>query len=42
MKSAREICLDGPDFDRIAFHKEFNAAMLAFLRKRLADMNSPD
>jgi predicted dienelactone hydrolase len=38
MKSAPEICTDGPGFDRTAFHKEFDAEVLAFFRKRLVDV----
>jgi predicted dienelactone hydrolase len=30
-----ELCTDAPGFDRIAFHKEFDAEVLAFLRKHL-------
>jgi predicted dienelactone hydrolase len=30
-----EVCTDAPDFDRAAFHKEFNAAVLAFFREHL-------
>ena len=30
-----DICADADAFDRTAFHKEFNAAMLAFLRQHL-------
>jgi predicted dienelactone hydrolase len=30
-----ELCTDAPGFDRLAFHKELNAAMLGFLRKHL-------
>ena len=32
-----EICADAPGFDRIAFHKEFNAAVLAFFHKHLVE-----
>jgi predicted dienelactone hydrolase len=28
-------CKDAPDFDRVAFHKQFNAAVLAFFRTHL-------
>jgi predicted dienelactone hydrolase len=28
-------CLDAPGFDRVAFHKEFNAGVLAFFQKHL-------
>jgi predicted dienelactone hydrolase len=34
-KALPEICADAGGFDRVAFHKEFNAAMLAFFRKHL-------
>jgi predicted dienelactone hydrolase len=34
-KAAPEICTDRPGFDRAPFHKEFNAAVLAFLRANL-------
>jgi predicted dienelactone hydrolase len=30
-------CADAPGFDRAAFHKEFNAAVLAFFRAHLGD-----
>ena len=29
-------CVDPPGFDRVAFHREFNTEVLAFLRKHLA------
>ncbi|AYG59840.1 alpha/beta hydrolase family protein [Rhizobium jaguaris] len=35
-KIAPEVCTDGPGFDRTAFHKEFDAEVLAFFRKYLA------
>ena len=31
------ICVDAPGFDRVEFHKEFNAEVLAFFRKHLVD-----
>ena len=34
-KSVREICTDAAGFDRAAFHKTFNAAVLAFFLKHL-------
>ena len=34
-KALPEICIDSSDFDRIAFHKDFNATVLAFFRKHL-------
>jgi predicted dienelactone hydrolase len=33
-----ELCTDAPGFDRVAFHKELNAAMLAFFRARLTKL----
>jgi predicted dienelactone hydrolase len=39
-QSAREICTDGPNFDRISFHKEFNAEVLTFFRKNLTDTSN--
>ena len=29
------VCKDAPGFDRVAFHKQFNAGVLAFFRVRL-------
>ena len=40
-KIAPPICADGPDFDRVAFHKEFNAKVVAFFRKHLFDAQQP-
>ena len=34
-KALPEICVDAEGFDRVAFHKEFNAAVVAFFRKHL-------
>jgi predicted dienelactone hydrolase len=31
-----ELCVDPPGFDRVAFHKQFNADVLAFFRQHLA------
>lgn len=36
-KAAPEVCTDPPGFDREAFHKDFDAQVLAFFRKTLAD-----
>jgi hypothetical protein len=33
-KAVPEICTDAPGFDRFAFHKQFNADVLAFFRGR--------
>ncbi|PCE25452.1 dienelactone hydrolase [Paraburkholderia acidicola] len=40
MQLAREVCIDGPKFDRVAFHREFNAEVLAFFRKHLTHAGS--
>ncbi|MDK4742898.1 CocE/NonD family hydrolase [Rhizobium sp. CNPSo 3464] len=34
-KKRPDICGDRPGFDRVAFHKEFNSAVLAFFRRHL-------
>ena len=34
-QTARELCTDAPDFDRAAFHKEFNAQVVDFFRRAL-------
>jgi predicted dienelactone hydrolase len=36
-----ELCTDAPGFDRVAFHKEFDAEVLAFLRRHLAGADKP-
>ncbi len=35
------ICIDAPGFDRVAFHKDFHADMLAFFRKHLLGNEKP-
>ena len=40
-KSAPIICADAADFDRAAFHKEFNAEVLAFFRRHLVNAKQP-
>ncbi len=40
-KIAPPICADAPGFDRVAFHKALNAAVVAFFRKHLADAQQP-
>lgn len=40
-KKRPEFCADAPGFDRIAFHKEFNAAVLAFFRTHLTQVPRP-
>jgi predicted dienelactone hydrolase len=40
MQSAHEICIDGPTFDRISFHKAFNAEVLTFFRHHLTDTSN--
>jgi predicted dienelactone hydrolase len=34
--AAPEICTDAAGFDRAAFHRTFNAEVLAFFRKHLS------
>ncbi|UFZ03005.1 dienelactone hydrolase [Bradyrhizobium ontarionense] len=36
VQAQSDLCADAPDFDRVAFHAEFNADVLAFFRARLA------
>ncbi|MGO4335296.1 alpha/beta hydrolase family protein [Labrys sp. KB_33_2] len=36
-----EICTDGADFDRIAFHRNFNAEVLRFFRRHLGAGQGP-
>ncbi len=38
-KSVPRICNDTPSFDRAAFHREFNAAVIAFFRQQLSRTN---
>jgi predicted dienelactone hydrolase len=38
-KAIAEICTDAPGFDRIAFHKQFNAGVLSFFRTELRPAN---
>jgi predicted dienelactone hydrolase len=35
VEARSELCEDAPGFDRVAFHAEFNAEVLAFFRKQL-------
>lgn len=35
--AAPKVCIDGDGFDRVAFHKQLNAAVLEFLRKHLIE-----
>ncbi|WP_184705493.1 alpha/beta hydrolase family protein [Rhizobium lusitanum] len=39
--STKPSCSDAPGFDRTAFHKEFNAEVLAFFREHLMDPRQP-
>ena len=34
-KGVPEVCTDAPGFDRVAFHKEFNAAVIEFFQQHL-------
>lgn len=38
-KSLPRICNDTPSFDRVAFHREFNAAVIAFFHQQLSGTN---
>jgi hypothetical protein len=38
-KSLPRICDDTPSFDRTAFHREFNAKVVAFFREKLNGAN---
>jgi predicted dienelactone hydrolase len=40
-KNVPRICTDRPGFDRVAFHKEWNATILAFFRKHLVEAHQP-
>ncbi|WP_315832734.1 dienelactone hydrolase [Bradyrhizobium prioriisuperbiae] len=35
-KARPELCIDAPDFDRVAFHRDLDAQALAFFREHLA------
>jgi predicted dienelactone hydrolase len=35
VKERPEFCVDAPDFDRVAFHKQFDAAVLEFFQQHL-------
>jgi predicted dienelactone hydrolase len=37
IRPSSDACIDAPGFDRAAFHKEFNAAVLVFFRKHLLE-----
>jgi predicted dienelactone hydrolase len=39
LKAKPELCTDAPGFERVAFHKEFDAAVLAFLRLHLGGID---
>lgn len=36
-RRSSEVCIDAPGFDRAAFHREFNAEVVAFLRRNLGE-----
>jgi len=40
-KAHPDLCTDAPGFDRVAFHSEFDADVLAFLRKHFAGIDKP-
>ncbi|WP_244575372.1 hypothetical protein [Rhizobium sp. 11515TR] len=35
LRPSSDACIDAPGFDRVAFHKQFNTAVVAFFRKHL-------
>jgi predicted dienelactone hydrolase len=40
-KARPDVCIDAPGFDRVAFHKELDGEVLAFLRKHLGGIDKP-
>ena len=40
-KAYPQNCVDAPGFDRVAFHRDFNVAVLAFFRKHLVGNGRP-
>ena len=40
-KALGPICVDGPDFDRAAFHESFDAEIVAFFRRTLGETRQP-
>jgi predicted dienelactone hydrolase len=41
VKAFPRICVDAPGFDQAAFHKDFNAAIISFLRGHLPGVEKP-
>jgi predicted dienelactone hydrolase len=41
-KNLAEFCMDAPDLDRVAFHKQFDADVLAFFRRYLTSARHAD
>lgn len=41
VKDLPRICMDAPGFDRVVFHKDFNAAILTFYRNHLSGPENP-
>jgi predicted dienelactone hydrolase len=39
IKNVPDICLDKPDFDRMAFHRDFNAAIMVFFQRNIGSSN---
>ncbi len=37
IQMSSEVCIDAPGFDRAAFHREFNAEVVAFFRRNLGE-----
>jgi predicted dienelactone hydrolase len=40
-KASPRNCVDAPDFDRVAFHQQFNAAVVGFFRQHLVGIGTP-
>ncbi len=40
-EAAPELCRDGPGFDRAAFHRDFNAKVLAFFQRHMVPAQRP-
>jgi predicted dienelactone hydrolase len=41
LKELARICIDAPGFDRTAFHQDFHADVIGFLRKHLVETDKP-
>jgi predicted dienelactone hydrolase len=41
IRPSSDACIDAPGFDRTAFHRDFNGAIVAFFRQHLVEARSP-